>query len=323
MKWLTQIDEVFDLTTLLKFLDMTYKLITSAIKFCLILTGLVFIFTQCIKKEITYEDPNLIDAPDEINLNTLTIPGGTFTMGSPATEPYHQLGNAEQHEVTVDTFIMSVFEITNTQFATFLNEIGIGSYPVYPEGEFPDQVLIYGPEGLTFIDDEYKIIAGYEDHPVTFVSWFGAYEFARYVGGRLPTEAEWEYAARAGTNGPFSTGACLHNTEANYYWNKPYTNCENSVLEGLEKTEEVGTYPPNAFGLYNMHGNVKEWCNDWFGIYPTEPQHNPTGPENGEYRIVRGGSFVNEAGYCRSAHRQNLRPDIRQSFIGFRVAFYP
>ena len=101
------------------------------------------------------------------------------------------------------------------------------------------------------------------------------------MGGHLPTEAQWEYACRAGTTTTFNTGICLNNLQANYNWAYPYNTCTNTNMTYPGKTQSVGSYSPNAFGLHDMHGNVWEWCNDWYGTYYIGPQTDPTGSATG------------------------------------------
>ena len=126
------------------------------------------------------------------------------------------------------------------------------------------------------------------------------------MGCRLPTEAEWEYAARANTTTPFSTGDCLTSDQANFEGGKP---------------SPVGSFPPNAFGLYDMHGNIWQWTNDWYGEYNLDEKINPKGPEKGANKIIRGGGWRNAAWECRSAYRggAGLYPGTRGTGIGFRI----
>ena len=258
-----------------------------------------------------------------LNIETGLIPAGTFTMGSPTSEP-QRFTDEVQHQVTLSAFRMSKYEITNAQYAAFLNAKNIGSNGLYALGAYPTQTLIYSNTdwGLTWTGTQWQPVAGKENSPVVNVTWYGAAEFATYAGGRLPTEAEWEYACRGNTTTPFSTGACLNNTQANYNWLYPLTGCTNTSTASPNNTQAVNSYSPNAFGLYNMHGNVWEWCADWYGVYSTTAQTNPTGPATGAYRVLRGGSRGNYAHYCRSASRDYFIPDYT-AFSGFRLAFAP
>jgi formylglycine-generating enzyme required for sulfatase activity len=262
---------------------------------------------------------------DPLNITTALIPAGTFTMGSPTTE--QNRGSDEvQHPVTLSAFRMSVYEITNAQYATFLNANGIGANGQWAAGAYPGQTLIYdcgSYNGLSYNGAQWQPAAGKENFPVVCVTWYGAAEFATYAGGRLPTEAEWEYACRGGTTTPFNTGNCLDYTQANYEWSFPYSGCSNANTIDPEQTQAVDTYAPNTYGLYNMHGNVFEWCSDWYGTYDTAAQTNPTGPSSGVSRVLRGGYWSYYAQYCRSAFRFSNLPGNSNYFNGFRLAFLP
>lgn len=261
-----------------------------------------------------------------LNIQTVVIPAGTFTMGSPLTEPKRDYGEV-QHQVTLSAFRMSKYEITNSQFAVFLNAKGIGSNGISTGGEYVTKVLISASSGnqnwgLNYLNNQWVPVVGYENHPAIHVTWYGATEFAAYAGGSLPTDAQWEYACRAGTTTIFSTGNCLTNLQANYNWAYAYSTCTNTVTTSPGKTQAVGTYQANAFGLYQMHGNVWEWCSDWFDAYPTTPQTDPTGAATGTYRVLRGGGFFNNgAGFCRSAIRSFNEPVNSNYGIGFRIVY--
>ena len=253
-------------------------------------------------------------------IETALIPAGTFLMGSPNTESGR--GTDEiQFSVTLNEFKMSKYEITNAQFAAFLNAKNIGSNGINPSGTYPTQVLVrsnlYG--GMTYTGVKWEPVSGYENFPAINVTWYGASEFAAYVGGILPSEAQWEYACRAGTTTPFNTGDCLSNTQACYYWPLPYNTCKNTVTTSGD-IQAVGSYPANAYGLYDMHGNVDEWCSDWYGTYPTVAQSNPAGAAMGSHRVVRGGSSTSSAQDCRSANRSYMQA-INYYNLGFRVVF--
>ena len=259
-----------------------------------------------------------------ISLQMATIPAGTFTMGSPTTE-VNRSTDETQYQVTLSAFRMSKYDITNAQYAAFLNAKGIGSDGIYASGAYPTQTLIYSNSsmGLQYTNNQWVPVAGYENHPVINVTWYGATEFATYVGGTLPTEAQWEYACRAGSTTPFNTGTCLTDAQANYDWADPYSTCTNTSTTFFGTTAAVGSYPGNAFGLYDMHGNVFQWCADWYGTYPTTAQTNPTGPTTGSRRVFRGGSWNYFAQYCRSAFRYFYYPNRNHYDLGFRVVLVP
>ena len=254
-----------------------------------------------------------------INIETVNIPAGTISMKGSG-------------QMTLSAFKMSKYEITNAQYAAFLNTKRIGSNGKYKAGAYPKEALIYtsidhSDWGLQYTDGQWVPETGYENHPVIFVTWYGATEFATYVGGRLPTEAEWEYACRAGTTTPFNTGDCLSNEQANYLWAYPYGTCTNTNTASLGTTQAVGSYAPNAYGLYDMHGNVHEWCNDWwYNAFPAYAQTNPTGPLSGSCRVYRGGSWERRAAECQSSERYRNTPNFNgdhgpgrgRGILGFR-----
>jgi len=260
---------------------------------------------------------------------TVNIPAGMFIMGSPESEVNRNTDDETQYPVTLTAFRMSKYEITNAQYAAFLNAKGIGitndTYGLYTGGAYPTQPIIYSPGSyLHYSGSQWIPVAGYETSPVVNVTWYGATEYATYVGGSLPTEAQWEYGCRAGTTTPFNTGSCLTNTQASYDWSYPYSTCTNTVTTYPGKTLPVGSYAPNAYGLYDMHGNVWEWCSDWYGTtYPTTAQTNPTGPATGSFRAIRGGGWNDYAQFCRSAIRGNFHPDGYYDSFGLRVVFVP
>ncbi len=241
-------------------------------------------------------------------LDMVAIPGGTFMMGSPDNEPGRRDSEGPQHEVAVPAFFMAKTPITQAQWRAVA------------QLEQVDREL--NPDPARFKGD---------DRPVEQVSWLDAIEFcarlSRLTGRdyRLPTEAEWEYACRAGTTTPFNLGETLTGDLANY--NASATYAEEAQGEYRRKTTPVGSCPPNAFGLYDMHGNVWEWCQDhWHGNYEGDPPTDGSawlfsGERNKDYRtrVLRGGSWYLNPRNCRSACRNDNLPGARNVYYGFRV----
>jgi sulfatase modifying factor 1 len=222
------------------------------------------------------------------------IKPGTFMMGSPANDP-ERYYDEKQHRVTLTKgFLLQTTEVTQSQW-----EAVMGKNP-----------------------SKFK---GCGKCPVERVSWRNVREFIRKLNQRegtdkyrLPTEAEWEYAARAGTTSPFAFGTCLSTDQANYKGNYPMPGCSKGQYR--KKTVPVASFAPNAWGLYDMHGNVWEWVQDWYHDYYDGSVTDPTGPATGTYRVIRGGSWYHFARGCRSAYRVYDTPYYRYSYIGFRLA---
>ena len=234
---------------------------------------------------------------NSIGIEFASIPAGKFLMGSPATEK-ERYPNEAQHEVTLTQgFRMGVYEVTQAQY-----EQVMGKNPSYFKGAtLPVETVSYD-EALAFCK---KL----SDLPA---------EKAAGRKYRLPTEAEWEYCCRAGTSTPFHFGNELNGTQANCDGTFPYGNTQKGPF--LRETSPVGSYPPNAWGLYDMHGNVWEWCADRYGDYPKGPITDPLGSEVGSDCVLRGGGWFNLADYCRSAYRRRNVPSSRNGGSGFRLA---
>ncbi|TLU87502.1 MAG: formylglycine-generating enzyme family protein [Chlorobium sp.] len=278
--------------------------------------------------------------PNQAPQNFVLIRGGEFTMGSPENEVGHQ-PNETQHQVKVSDYYMSKYEVTFAEFKRFIAE---SHYLTDAEKDSKDN-------GSWILDgNEAKKVAGVNwrhgvsgkertpaeaNHPVVHVSWNDAIAYCQWLSEktgkwyRLPTEAEWEYACRAGSRTPFNTGENLTTAQANYDGNYPYNN--NRKGQYRAKTVAVESFAPNRFGLYNMHGNVWEWCDDVYGEkYYDECKakglvENPAGPapETGSFRVFRGGSWRIIAEPCRSANRGGSTPGHRDGIIGFRLVFVP
>ena len=220
---------------------------------------------------------------------TVEIPAGTFYMGN----QYDTGWSDEQpvHPVTLSySFRMGVTEVTNAQYEAFR----------------PEHKQWRGKNNVSREDDEAVVNVSYQD-AVDYCEWLSRREGKHY---RLPTEAEWEYACRAGTYTRYYTGDGL-----------PSSMCRNQVIaRDYEAVSlKVGQTPPNAFGLYDMHGNVEEWCADWYAPYSATAQTDPAGPADGEFRVTRGGSHHTPTDYLGSAVRMAMLPDDKHSLTGFRV----
>jgi len=240
-------------------------------RYCLLTIIMIILIATMIscKKQITQK---------ELGMEFVYISPGTFMMGTPAS------GAGRQHQVTLTKgYYLQMTEVTQSQWQAVM-----GNNPSKFKGD---------------------------NLPVECVSWNDVQEFIRKLnqmdpgkGYRLPTEAEWEYACRAGTTTAYYWGKSM---DGSYCW---YDGNSSG------KTHEVGTKKPNAWGLFDMIGNIYEWCQDWYGDYPSGEVTNPQGPGSGSYRLLRGGSWSNDAGFCRSARRNGSPPGWPLSNAGFRLA---
>ncbi|MBD3184970.1 SUMF1/EgtB/PvdO family nonheme iron enzyme [Candidatus Poribacteria bacterium] len=233
------------------------------------------------------------------------IPAGEFEMGD-----HHGDGGSDErpvHTVYVDGFYMDKYEVTNAQYARFLNDYGKNTDDSGKTLLYIDDCRINKSGGI-YVPD-----SGYEDHPVVEVTWYGAMAYARFYNKRLPTEAEWEYAARGGLEGKkYPWGNEISHQDANYDGTGG-----RDVWNG---TAPVGSFPPNGYGLYDMAGNVWEWCADWYdsGYYRISPERNPTGPNSGSYRVLRGGGWDSSPSSLRVAFRNSYNPASTSRRSGFR-----
>ena len=241
------------------------------------------------------------------------IPAGEFRMGSNS-------GSSNEkpvHSVYVDAFYMDKYEVTNAQYAAFLNAKG-------KHTESGKTWLNIGAARarIEYVAGVYRAKGGYENHPVTYVSWHGAVAYSKWKGKRLPTEAEWEKAARGNLSGlTYPWGNSVDSSKANYN-------------NRIKDTTAVGKYTANGYGLYDMAGNVWEWCLDEYnsGFYALSPSQNPLSGANSirwildnytgvnSSRVLRGGSWLDSAQVVRVATRSNGTPTRTYSYLGFRCA---
>jgi formylglycine-generating enzyme required for sulfatase activity len=228
---------------------------------------------------------------NSIGMKFVWIPPGNFVMGSPKEEKQRS-GNEDQHKVTLAKgFYMGVSTVTQEQWK---------------------EIMEKNPSAF----------AGEKNLPVDSVSWNDCQEFIKKLkekdkkAYRLPTEAEWEYACRAGTT-PYHFGKTISTKQANFH-----VDDRDKKNLALLKTTPVDSFPANAWGLHDMHGNVWQWCQDWYGDYPQKDVVDPQGPTKGPNRVLRGGSWFYTADCCRSACRSWGDPGFRNYSNGFRLCFF-
>ncbi len=249
----------------------------------------------------TIEPEYFTEVINGVGIEMVSISGGTFWMGSPENEAEWRSSQSPQHEVNVPSFFIGKFTVTQVQWRA------VAGLPQISRSLNPDPSHFKG-----------------NNRPVGNVNWDDAQEFctrlAKATGKdyRLPTEAEWEYAARAGTTTPFAYGTTLSTAIANYDGNYTYGNGEKGEYRG--QTVDVGSFPPNAWGIYEMHGNVWEWNEDsWHENYNGAPTDGTVWIDNStENKLLRGGSWFNDPRLCRSARFNDSRV-IRDYSLGFRV----
>lgn len=258
------------------------------------------------------------------------VPAGWFRMGS--TDSDADDDEEPEHMVYLDAYHISKYKVTNARFCVFLNAVkssittkaaSEGGIDLYYRGNFIYWIAMDGEwyDRIEMVGDasSFKVKSGYGDHPVIEATWYGAKAFAEWAGCRLPTEAEWEKAAR-GTDGrkyPWGNHDPYYN--GRYYANY---NPGNYSEDGYSRTSPVGSYPQGVspYGCMDMAGNVCEWCADWYGAnyYSSSPEHNPEGPSSGSSRVKRGGSWYADARLIRCADRSYSPPCC--SRLGFRLS---
>ncbi len=289
-----------------------------------VLTLTTVFFWSCAadqKMSIAAQEDRKTDLPKEIvgkdGAKMVLIPAGEFEMGTESSEvpqlvqwakKWDSSGQASwfeneapRHTVYLDAFYMDRYEVTNALYKKFMNATGHKAHRRY------------------WNDSKYNA----PDHPVVGVSWDDAKAYSEWAGKRLPTEAQWEKAARGGLAGkrfpwgdsdPDGSQCNFADKNTDYHWS------DKSVDDGYQYTAPAGSFTPNGYGLYDMAGNVWEWCSDWYGekYYSSSPSRSPTGPGSGTSRVLRGGSWNGYPNFLRAADRLYTNPSYSGSISGFR-----
>jgi formylglycine-generating enzyme required for sulfatase activity len=284
------------------------------------------------------------------------VPAGTFLMGSTYDEVLavldecnEILGDCQdswysdeilQHPVTLDAFWIDMYEVNISQFAAYLDSIShevevVDDENVYHQGELIYDLICTNcdmyDDMITYEKGIFMVTPGYENYPVVLVTWFGARNYCEWVGRRLPTEAEWEKAAR-GTNGQvFPWGDTLDtsvvNLDSELTLDDDTVACTAGGCDPFLRMSPVGSFlgGVSPYGAYDMAGNVWEWVADWYGFdyYASSPEFNPTGPDTGELRARKGGSWDESNRGVRAANRSGVAPEKNYTGMGFRCALSP
>lgn len=276
------------------------------------------------------------------------LPGGTFLMGTEAAEGFPADGEGPVRSVTLDPFFLDTYPVTNEQFAEFAAASGyrteaerFGWSFVFHQQLPPEEYARLGANTVRGVEWWCKVeradwahpegpdssIGDRQHHPVTHVSWNDAVEYSKWAGKRLPTEAEWEYAARGGLEQklyPWGDELTPGGRHLCNIWQGEFPTV-NTAEDGYAFVAPVDAFPPNRYGFHTITGNVWEWCSDWF--HPTyhvvATRANPVGPPTGSTKVIKGGSFLCHKSYCnryRVAARTSNTPDSSTANIGFRCA---
>jgi len=267
------------------------------------------------------KDSHPVIRSSSTGMQLVAVEAGTFAMGSPPDEPERE-NNETQHQVTLTRpFYVGVYEVTQGEFT---HVMGFNPSTVRGSDRLPVETVTWF-DAVSFCNRLSKLDGLEAAYMVSNIEMEGPHitnAVVRWIsssaGYRLPTEAEWEFACRAGTRTPFSFGDTVTSDQANFDGLTPYNGGARGQFR--KRTLEVDAFPANAFGLYQMSGNVFEWVWDYYAQYPTDPQRDPIGPEDGTLRVRRGGAYGSPGGHMRSAVRHGVPPRIPFFHMGFRAA---
>jgi sulfatase modifying factor 1 len=295
-----------------------------------------------------HHDNTRITTDPGVDVELIELPGGDFWMGAPEDEGYAADGEGPVHQVQLTAFSIAPTTVSNADFAVFCDATGYVTLAeadqwsfvfggLLPDDYPPTRAVAATPWWRQVEGSDWRHPAGphttFEDaldHPVVHVTWDDAMAYCQWSGTRLPTEAEWEYAARGGLEHkrfPWGDDLEPDGTHLMNVFQGTFPG-ENTTVDGFAGTAPVRSFPPNGFGIFEMTGNVWEWCADWFdpGTYReaerTSPRVDPDGPLGGAHRVMRGGSYLCHDSYCtryRVGARSGNTPDSASGNIGFRV----
>lgn len=293
------------------------------------------------KNVISYQNENVKNSKEDM----VYISGDSFMMGTNKKTGFSEDGEGPARKVEVDSFYIDNCAVTNAKFSEFIKDTGYQteaeqfgwSFVFYqflsPEIAKTVKKTVQGAPWWHVVEGAYwrhpegsgSDIKERKDHPVVHISWNDAIAYCNWAGKRLPTETEWEYAARGGLEQRTYPWGDVLTPDGEHYCNIwqgkfPY---KNTLDDGYAGTAPVHSFPPNNYGLHNMAGNVWEWCQDWFtrSVHSKGGRINPAGPEKGDLKVVRGGSYLCHKSYCnryRAAARSSNTPDSSTGNMGFR-----
>lgn len=239
------------------------------------------------------------------------VKGGSFKMGNKSGEK----DELPVHRVKLSDFYIGKYEVTNIEFIEFLNKKG---------NQYEDHAYWIDTDGkwrglkcrIYKNNNEFAIEKGYKNHPVNFVSWYGANAYCKWKDGRLPTEAEWEYAARRGVE-------TLNATSLQYTGGNKIDELAWYSSNSDKKIHKTGTKYSNALGIHDMQGSLWEWCSDWYDAkyYSKSKRKNPQNLNKADYKVMRGGSWANNKAMLRITNRNALKPNINKINLGFRIVY--
>jgi len=295
-------------------------------------------------------EPVTVESASSMFRNMVRIPGGEFRMGTDRDDGFPADGEGPARDIMVDPFYIDEYAVPNGRFLAFVQSTGYETeaeqfgWSYVFEGLLHDRAREHvigrsdeapwwvAVEGASWCQPEGpgSWIIDRMDHPVVHVSWNDAEAYATWAGKRLPTEAEWERAARGGERRkrfPWGDELRPEGTHRCNVWQGQFPE-KNTVEDGYEGTAPVESFSPNGYGLYNCSGNVWEWCADWFSptFHRDGPRTNPEGPPDGDTKVIKGGSYLCHRSYCnryRLAARTSNTPDSTTGHMGFRCAADP